>query len=178
MAIKTNRLVLRSWKDSDLAPFCRMCADQDVMRFFPSVLTRQESIEMAQKIRSLINERGWGFWAVEVPGCSEFIGFVGLHMPKATLPFSPCVEVGWRLSKEFWGQGYATEAAKASIEYGFTELKLDEIVAFTAAINSPSIKVMERIGMANTGLDFEHPDVPASSALRHHVLYKISRSAL
>lgn len=176
MPLKTKRLILRNWTDADLEPYCDMCADQDVMRYFPSVLTRQESMDMAKKIRSLISARGWGFWAVELKEHSGFIGFVGLHVPKPYLPFSTCVEVGWRLRKEYWGNGYASEAAKASIDFGFSKLKLNEIVAFTAAINRPSIRVMERIGMSNTGLDFEHPDVPISSELTHHVLYKISKS--
>lgn len=167
--------MLRDWMDSDLEPLAKMCADREVMRYFPSVLTRDESFKMADKIRSLLTERGWGFWALELLGGDKFIGFVGLHTPKATLPFYPCVEVGWRLRKEFWGQGFAPEAARASVEYGFHNLKLDSIMAFTSAINRPSIRVMEKIGMYNTYSDFEHPDVPEKSELRHHVLYKIQR---
>lgn len=176
MPLETKRLILRNWTDADLEPFSEMCADHDVMKYFPSVLTSEESMDMARKIRSLISARDWGFWAVELKENSRFIGFVGLHVPKPYLPFSPCVEIGWRLSKEYWGNGYASEAAKVSVDFGFSQLKLNEIVAFTAAINRPSIRVMERIGMSNTGLDFVHPDVPVNSKLSHHVLFKISKS--
>ena len=174
MSINTKRLLLRNWRESDFDPFCAMCADKEVMRYFPSTLTRCESLATAHKIKSLIDERGWGFWAVEIPDCCEFIGFVGLHTPSANLPFAPCVEVGWRLNKAFWGKGYATEAASAAIDYGFSVLQLAEIVAFTAALNQPSINVMRRVGMQDAGQDFQHPGVPEHSPLRHHVLYRIA----
>lgn len=176
MVIQTKRLRLRNWKESDFDPFCDMCADQDVMRYFPSTLKRDESVAVAHKIKSLIDQKGWGFWAVEIPGACEFIGFVGLHVPTRNLPFLPRVEVGWWLNKPYWGKGYASEAAKAALDYGFSVLQLKEIVAFTAAINLPSIRVMEGVGMRNTGNDFEHPDVPVGSSLRRHVLYRISHS--
>lgn len=175
--IQTPRLILRQWQESDLAPFCDMCADPDVMRYFPKTLSRQQSLVMANKITELIAKNGWGFWAVERKSDNAFVGFVGLHTPKDTLPCSPCVEVGWRLAKQYWGQGYATEAAKASIEFGFNELNLPRIVAFTAVINKSSIAVMQRLGMQNTLQNFMHPDVPnnslSSSQLREHVLYEI-----
>ncbi len=176
MVLQTQRLILRNWKESDFSPFCDMCADPEVMKYFPSTLNRDESLSLALTIKSLIEDRGWGAWAVEIPNKCDFIGFVGLHIPKDNLPFSPCVEVAWRLAKSHWGNGYATEAAMAAINFGFSELKLTEIVAFTAAINIPSVKVMEKIGMRNTGLGFAHPDIPASSKLSQHVLYSISRT--
>lgn len=151
-----------------------MCADPEVMKYFPSVLNQTESYSLALKIKSLIDERGWGAWVVEVPSQHKFIGVVGLHIPKDNLPFSPYVEVLWRLAKPFWGKGYATEAATAAINFGFSELELDEVVAFTTALNTPSIKVMERIGMQNAHADFAHPDIPTSSHLSHHLLYRIS----
>lgn len=144
------------------------------MRFFPSTLKVEESLDMAHKIQSLIDSRGWGFWAVEIPDKCDFIGFVGLHTPKDSLPFSPCVEVGWRLAKAYWGNGYATEAAQAALNFGFATLGLKKIVSFTSAVNLPSISVMKKLGMQNTGLDFCHPDVPEASNLNHHVLYSIS----
>jgi RimJ/RimL family protein N-acetyltransferase len=175
--ISTQRLLLRHWKESDFDPFADMCADTDVMKYFPSILNRDESFSLARKIKSLIEERDWGAWAVEIPNQCEFIGFVGLHIPKDNLPCSPCVEVLWRLAKPFWGKGYATEAATAAIDFGFSKLDLDKVVAFTAAINSPSIKVMERIGMQNSHSNFAHPDLPTTSPLSQHVLYRISADA-
>ncbi len=172
--ITTQRLILRNWRDSDFDHFADMCADPEVMKYFPSILDRHESFSLALKIKSLIDDRGWGAWAVEIPNQSEFIGVVGLHIPNNNLPFSPCVEVLWRLAKPFWGKGYATEAATAAIDFGFSKLDLDEIVAFTAAINSPSIKVMEKIGMQNSHSNFAHPDLPTISPLRQHVLYRIA----
>ncbi len=162
--IRTERLILRQWNDEDLLPFSQMCEDKDVMEFFPKLLTVEESYAMGEKIRSLIAERGWRFWAVEIPGHSKFIGFVGLHIPKASMPFSPCVEIGWRLAKRYWGRGYATEAAKESLRYAFTHLGLDEVV----------LSLPRKIGMAYTS-NFEHPDLEPSDPLCEHVLYKISK---
>ncbi|NDV23603.1 GNAT family N-acetyltransferase [Desulfovibrio sp. JC022] len=172
---KTKRLILRGWKPSDYAPLARINADPDVMRYFYAPLSKAESDANADAINALIEERGWGFWAVEIPGVAPFIGFVGLHVPIVKLPFSPCVEVGWRLDKQFWGHGYATEAARFALNYGFTELDLDEIVAFTAIENSPSQAVMKRLGMAYNSETFEHPSVPRNSSLRKHVLYRMTR---
>jgi len=174
--LTTDRLILRQWTEDDFAPFYRMCSDPDVMEFFPSRLTEEESDAMARKIQSLIQERDWGFWAVELRGLDKFIGFTGLHMPRANLPFAPCVEVGWRLAKEHWNKGYATEAATAALHYAFEQLVLDEVVSFTAQTNQRSQAVMEKLGMSNAGENFMHPDVPDDSSLREHVLYRITRS--
>ena len=172
LMIKTERLILRQWEDEDFYPFSEMCRDKDVMAFFPKLLTVEESYSMGRKIQSLIAERGWGFWAVEIPGESKFAGFVGLHIPKDTMPFSPCVEVGWRLAKRYWGVGYATEAANASLHYAFTQLGLSEVVSFTTVNNTRSQEVMNRIGMSYAGR-FEHPDIEPEDPLCEHVLYKI-----
>lgn len=174
--IKTKRLLLRQWTENDFSSFSIMCADEEVMEFFPATMTENESVETGRKIQSLIDERGWGFWAVEIPNQHAFIGFVGLHTPTRLLPFSPCVEIGWRLSKESWGKGYASEAAKASLNYAFTELKLDEVVSFTTATNFRSMAVMEKIGMHNTNQNFMHPEVEASLPECEHVLYKITKA--
>ncbi|MDF0750935.1 GNAT family N-acetyltransferase [Marinobacter sp. 71-i] len=173
--IRTKRLVLRQWNDEDLQPFAQMCADKGVMEFFPKLLTEGESFSMGRTIRSLIAERGWGFWAVEIPGKSRFIGFVGLHIPKDNMPFSPCVEIGWRLAKDYWGMGYAAEAANESLRYAFTHLDLDEVVSFTTVRNIRSQAVMKKIGMSYAS-NFMHPDLESSDPLCEHVLYKISRS--
>jgi RimJ/RimL family protein N-acetyltransferase len=173
---ETERLRLRQWRESDYEPFAALNADPRVMEFFPSPLTRLESDAMAEALRSLIEQLGWGFWAVEVSGVAPYIGSVGLHVTPAALPFPPCVEIGWRLAAAYWGQGYATEAARAVLRVGFLELELPEIVSFTAVSNLRSRGVMERIGMQHHGETFEHPNVPVGSRLRPHVLYRLSRT--
>ncbi|MBN7798319.1 GNAT family N-acetyltransferase [Parahaliea mediterranea] len=173
--LNTARLILREWKQEDFVPFYRLNSDPEVMAFFPSILSRGESDELAGEIQRRISENGWGFWAVEEKDSGRFVGFVGLNQPKIALPFTPCVEIGWRLGREYWGRGYATEAACRSLEYAFVQLGLDEVVAFTAALNKRSESVMRRLGMDNTSRNFSHPAVPADSALCEHVLYKISR---
>lgn len=174
--LETQRLLLRQWVENDFHSFAEICADKEVMKFFPKTLSSSESYKMAKQMQSLINQRGWGFWAVEIPTLKQFIGFVGLHTPKVEMPFSPCVEIGWRLSKKYWGQGYATEAATAVLQYAFNELELREVVSFTTRNNIRSIAVMERIGMLNTYQNFSHPDISSSHPLSEHVLYKISQS--
>ena len=126
--------------------------------------------------RSQFEERGWSNWAVERKEAGELIGFIGLSVPKRQLPFSPCVEIGWRLKRSAWGKGYATEGAKECLRIGFERLGLTEIVSFTTLTNLPSRRVMERIGMTNSNADFEHPAVPEGNPLRPHCLYKISRA--
>lgn len=172
---ETNRLRLRQWQAADREPFGAMSADPRVMAFFPALLDRAASDAMADRCESLIAERGWGFWAVEMKANAQFIGFVGLHTPSAELPFSPCVEIGWRLMHPYWGQGFASEAAKGALHVGFAILKLPEIVAFTAIGNQRSRAVMERLGMQPAG-SFEHPLVAAGSPLRQHCLYRLSRT--
>jgi RimJ/RimL family protein N-acetyltransferase len=168
----TTRLLLRQWRSSDRAPFAELNADPRVMEFFPSPLTRQQSDAMADRCEALISERGWGFWAVELKTSGRFIGFVGLHIPAAQLPFSPCTEVGWRLAFDYWGNGYATEAARAALSVGFELLGLEEIVSFTTVANLRSRAVMERLGMKESGF-FEHPSVPVDNPLSTHCLYRV-----
>lgn len=172
----TQRLRLRQWRASDREPFARINADPEVMAFFPALLNRAESDAMADRCESLIADRGWGFWAVELKGPREFIGFVGLHTPDYELPFSPCVEIGWRLAFLHWGNGYATEAAEGALRVGFAVLGLPEIVSFTAVSNRRSRAVMERLGMEPAPETFVHPRVPAGSALREHCVYRLSRA--
>lgn len=145
------------------------------MGYYPSTLTREESDAMASRIKGLLTERSWGFWAVETKNNHEFIGFVGLHKPTYELPVTPCIEVGWRLSKKSWGKGYATEAAKESLRFGFEELDLNEIYSFSSVSNIRSWAVMERLKMNNAGNNFEHPIIPKGHSLREHVLYKITK---
>lgn len=171
--LRSERLVLRPWRDSDRAPFAALNADAHTMRFFPAPLTRAESDALADRCQALIAMRGWGFWAVERQDSGAFIGMIGLHVPAPDLPFSPCVEVGWRLARAQWGQGLATEGARAALAFGFDRLQLAEIVSFTTVTNAPSQAVMRRLGMRRDTTTFEHPALPTGHPLREHVLYRI-----
>jgi RimJ/RimL family protein N-acetyltransferase len=174
----TTRLVLRAWRPSDLAPFAALNADPEVMEHFPRCLDRAESDALAGRLSTAIAERGFGLWAVEVPDVADFIGFVGLARPSFQAHFTPCIEVGWRLARAHWGHGYASEAAMASLAYGFDRLGFDEIVSFTACANQRSSRVMKRIGMIRSPADdFEHPSLAAGHPLRPHVLYRLTHKA-
>ena len=173
--IETNRLYLRQWQKMDLEPFSKMNSDKDVMEYFPKLLSKEESDAMASKCQSLIEERGWGIWAVSLKDSGAFIGFVGLHQPQYDFPFNPCIEIGWRLDKEFWGYGYATEAANAALKFAFEELELNEVVSFTSKINKRSQLVMQRLKMKNTKKDFHHPAFEVADPLAEYVLYKITQ---
>lgn len=172
----TSRLALRVWKDEHRIAFAAMNSDPEVMRYFPALQTADQSNATVDAWLGHFREQGWGNWAVELLGTGEFIGFIGLNIPRRQLPFSPCIEVGWRLKQDAWGHGYATEGAKACLRHAFTRFGLAEIVSFTALVNTPSVAVMRRIGMANANADFEHPGVPEGSLLRPHCLYRASRS--
>ena len=175
MELITKRLLIRQWQDKDLPKFARLNADPHVMEYYPNTLDSQQSNLIAEKLKVLISDRGWGLWAVETLSDNKFIGFAGLHEPLYELPVSPCIETGWRLAREYWGNGYATEAANASINFGFEKLKLSEIYSFTSVANIKSRKVMERLKMTDQKMNFEHPIIPVASPLREHVLYKLSR---
>ncbi len=172
--VETSRLILRQWQESDFQSFAVMCADPQVMAFFPSVLSVSESHQKARYAQSLIAERGWGFWAVEEKDSGRFVGFVGLHIVSDDMPFAPAVEIGWRLSSSCWGQGYATEAAQAALSVGFDQLELGSIVSFAVEENDKSTAVMKRLGMVYEG-GFHHPSFPDGHRLRKHCLYKLSR---
>jgi RimJ/RimL family protein N-acetyltransferase len=177
--LQTRRLLLRPWRESDLEPFAALNADPAVMEHFAKPLDRSESDAFVARIRAHFAREGFGFWAVEVPGVAPLVGLVGLARPAFEAHFTPCVEVGWRLAREHWGKGYATEAARASIRFGFEQLGLDEIVSFTVPGNVRSRAVMERIGMTRSADDdFDHPALPEGHRLRRHVLYRIRRGAL
>ncbi len=174
--LETDRLRLRQWTEADRRSLARLNADERVMEFFPHPLSRAESDALAERIISALTQRGWGWWAVEVKGKHNFIGFVGISVPSADLPFQPCVEIGWRLDYSYWNQGYATEAAKASLAFGFETLELEKIVSFTALLNKRSEAVMKKIGMRQAPDTFMHPSIPAGSRLREHCLYELSRA--
>ncbi|MDO4231816.1 MAG: GNAT family N-acetyltransferase [Lautropia sp.] len=175
-SLNTPRIRLRQWLPADREPFALMNADPRVMEWFPACLGQAESDALADRCQALIAERGWGFWAAELKETKAFIGFVGLHVPSPELPFSPCVEIGWRLAADYWGKGLATEAAHAALAFGFERLGLDEIVSFAVAGNQRSRAVMERLGMREAGV-FGHPALPADSPLREHCLYCLGRKA-
>jgi RimJ/RimL family protein N-acetyltransferase len=175
--LTTDRLLLRQWKDSDSEPFAALNADPAVMTHFPAQMTRAESDSFVERMTADIDRRGYGLWALEVIGTGRFIGFTGLSVPSFDAHFLPAVEVGWRLAKDAWGNGYATEAARASLAYGFGPAGLDEIVSFTATTNLPSQRVMQRIGMTHDEADdFDHPRLEKGHRLERHVLYRIKRT--
>jgi RimJ/RimL family protein N-acetyltransferase len=175
-ALKTERLTLREWKASDLAPFAAINADPRVMEFLPGVLSRDESDAAAARTIEHFTQHGFGRWAIEERGAGGFIGFAGLSVVTYETAFTPCVEIGWRLASESWGRGYATEAARAALEDGFGRLGLREVVSFTVPANVRSWRVMEKIGMTRAeGEDFDHPLLPEGHRLRRHVLYRARR---
>jgi ribosomal-protein-alanine N-acetyltransferase len=149
------------------------------MEHFPATLSREESDAQVTGIEARFAEREFGLWAVEVVGVTPFAGFVGLTVPRFSAPFTPCVEVGWRLAAEHWGHGYATEGGRAALDFGFDVLGLSEIVAFTVPENVRSRRVMEKLGMTrDPSDDFDHPVLPAGHRLSRHVLYRIARPSL
>jgi ribosomal-protein-alanine N-acetyltransferase len=175
--LRSARLILRRWTPSDRPVFGDMNADPVVMEFFPSTMTRAESDATMQRIEDHFDAEGFGLWAIEVESTGTFAGFVGLLSATFEAPFTPAVEIGWRLRSDQWGHGYATEAARKALADGFVRLGLDEIVSFTAAINQRSRRVMERLGMQRDAADdFDHPAVAEASPLRPHVLYRLTRS--
>lgn len=175
--LRTQRLLLRRWRPEDLEPFASQNADPRVMEHFPAPLAREESDAAAARIEKHFDDRGFGMWAVEIPGVAPFAGLLGLAVPRFEAPFTPCVEIGWRLAAEHWGQGYATEGARAALAFAFESLQLDEVVSFTVPDNVRSRRVMEKLGMTHDpSRDFDHPLVPAGHRLCRHVFYRTTRS--
>ena len=172
--IETERLVLRAFRAADRAPFAAMNADPEVMRHFPAPLDAATSDAMLERMAGHWAEHGFGLWAVERREDRRFLGFTGLTRPSFEAHFTPAVEVGWRLAREAWGHGYATEAARAAVAFGFETLGLEEIVSFTVPANERSWRVMERLGMTHVATDdFDHPRLAAGSPLRRHILYRL-----
>ncbi|MEP7080088.1 MAG: GNAT family N-acetyltransferase [Ginsengibacter sp.] len=169
--ISTERLCLRKWIDSDSEPFIKMNSDQAVMEYFPQLSSEADTLSMINRINLAFEKNGFGLWAVEDKITKDFLGFTGFMIPQFESFFTPCIEIGWRFRKESWGQGLATEAAKACIDYGFNKLGFTKIVSFTSALNVKSEKVMQRIGM-NYVANFDHPKIEKENLLCQHVLYE------
>jgi RimJ/RimL family protein N-acetyltransferase len=171
--LKTERLLLRPWRESDLEPVAEITSDPEVMRFFHLTRTRAQSDAWVARTQAHIDRHGFGVWAVEAPGVADLIGFVGLvHVPD-DVPCAPAIEAAWTFGARWWRQGYCTEAAAAAMRDGFERMGFPEIVAFTAASNEPSQGVMRKLGMTrDIDGDFDHPRVPMGHALARHVLYR------
>ncbi|MCB1517435.1 MAG: GNAT family N-acetyltransferase [Hyphomicrobiaceae bacterium] len=179
MIIETERLVLRPFTLDDLDEFTAINADPEVMRYFPSTMTKAQSTEAIERYLGKLAADGYSFLAAELEKTGELAGVIGLSRFNAqlrtTIPGLPNVEVGWRLRRDLWGQGLATEGAAACLDFGFQALNLPEIVAITSVGNTPSRRVMEKLGMSHVaGANFMHPMVPPESGLQEHVLYRIA----
>ncbi|WP_156254393.1 GNAT family N-acetyltransferase [Sandarakinorhabdus oryzae] len=171
-AIETARLWLRPWIDADLAPFAAMGRDPRVMAHFPALVDEAQSKATAVRAMNHIGEHGFGFWAVERKSDRQFLGFCGLKTVSFPCPIAGEIEIGWRLAHAHWGQGYAHEAAQASLDHGFGVLGLAQITSFTVPDNTRSWGLMERLGMERrSDLDFDHPELPPGHRLRPHIVY-------
>lgn len=175
IVLTTDRLNLREWEDRDLEPFSRMNADPQVMKYFPSLLTAEQTRAYFQRILDHHSTHGFGLLVVEGREQKEFMGYTGLSIPNFEADFMPCVEVGWRFREEYWHKGYATEAARACLAQGFDKLGLKTIHSFTSIHNHPSEAVMRRIGMEKIG-EFDHPKIEKGHYIERHVLYRIDRA--
>jgi RimJ/RimL family protein N-acetyltransferase len=175
--LQTERLILRDWRDEDRAPFARIGADPEVMRFYPSTLTREQSDQFIDGMHAHIAAHGWGFWAVELRATGELIGFTGVRSASG-LPIPPGLEAGWRVGREHWRRGYASEAASACFSFAFGQLGVERVLAVTALPNLASQAVMRKIGMRQMPeWEFVHPRVPAAHPLQRHCVYAAERSA-
>ncbi|TAL59794.1 MAG: N-acetyltransferase [Legionella sp.] len=181
--LTTERLILRTWKPSDIPLMTAISSDPIVMEHFPAIQDSAATQALIDHINQHYEQFGYALYAVEIKDTHEFIGFVGLNHPRFTIPnFQPkglpIVEIGWRLSPNHWGQGYATEAAKAVLHYAFTVLELSEIISFTVKANAKSRRVMEKIGLHHSEADdFDHPKLEDTSLLKGHVLYRLTRDS-
>ena len=176
--LSSERLILRPWREDDLDALAQLCADPEVMAHFPATLDRAGSAAMLGKLMAHQAEHGFTFWALQRREDAAFVGFTGLARVGFAAPFVPAVEIGWRLARPYWGQGYALEAARRALQFAFEDLQLDEVVSFTVPANQRSWGLMQRLGMRRDAAgDFEHPHLPVGHPLRPHWLYRISREA-
>jgi RimJ/RimL family protein N-acetyltransferase len=174
--IQTNRLILRTWKNSDAKTYFDINQDPKVIEFLRGPMPLEQVNEFIRSVNKQQEKNHYTLWAAELKNTGELIGFIGLNKPDWEAHFTPAVEIGWRLGSQFWGKGYATEGAKACLDFGFNKIGLKEIVSFTVPANLKSIKVMEKIGMTrDLNGDFAHPKLPLDHPLSKHVLYKLSK---
>ena len=173
--MKSERLLLRPWRDSDRLPFRELNADRRVMEFMPELVSAEASDALLNRAQEHFSRHGFGPFAVELLDSSSFIGFIGLSVPAFDAHFMPAVEIGWRLAFEHWGKGLASEGARAALGFGFNDVGLEQVVSFTAPANLRSRRVMEKLGMTHDPHDdFDHPNLPEGHPLRRHVLYRMS----
>ena len=170
--IETERLWLRQWKETDYPPYIAMNQDKEVMEYFPALLSEEKSRQHIDSIQLSIEQNGYGLFAIERKDTLSFIGFTGFAHPKFDAFFTPCIEIGWRLARDQWGLGFATEAAKACLAYGFNTLQFSAIHSFTSVLNTRSEQVMKKIGMQKAG-EFDHPLLEQGHYLQKHILYTI-----
>ncbi|MFA7430155.1 MAG: GNAT family N-acetyltransferase [Rhodospirillaceae bacterium] len=175
--METARLILRPWQPEDAQPFAHMNADPRVMEYLPARLDREQSDALMNRIIAHFETHGFGLWVVETKYTGDFAGCVGLLNVPGVLPFAPALELAWRLDPAHWGRGYATEAARYCLDFAFTRMAADRVVAYTVPANKASWRVMERIGLVrDAGGDFDHPALPVGHRLRRHVLYRLARA--
>lgn len=178
MYLTTDRLLLRQWRDDDLAAFAAINQDPAVMRWLGPSLTEAQTDAFIMRIQTSWQTNGFGLFAVELRDMPDFIGYIGLAVPRFEAPFTPCVEIGWRLASAHWGRGLATEGARAVLNWAVHTLALPNIVSFTVRDNLASRRVMAKIGLThNPADDFDHPLLAADNPLRPHVLYRCPATA-
>jgi RimJ/RimL family protein N-acetyltransferase len=175
IAVQTERVILRQWRAEDRPIFAAINADPKVMKYFPSALSKSQSDALVDRVSNDINVSGWGFWAAERADTAEFMGFVGINYSADGLPFAPCVDIGWRLGSQHWGQGLATEAAQGAMAYAFTHTSVEKLVSMTPLANAASERIMQKLGMIKLAKTFLHPKVAQGHLLQEHVLYELSR---
>ena len=174
---ETKRLILHECQDKDFEQFFTLNQDPDVMEYFPNIFSYQETIELITKIKNKFKSNGFGFYTCELKENQQFVGSIGLNIPDFNAHFTPCVEIGWRIHKKFWGQGIAVEAAQKCLEIGFTQFNLSEIVSFTAKNNKKSERVMQKLSMSNNqSEEFYHPQLAKDHPLCLHVLYRLTKA--
>ncbi len=174
--IETERLILRTWKEEDIEPYFLINQDSKVLKYLLGPLTREHIQEVIERMNAQQNERDYTLWAAELKSSKQMIGFIGLNYTDWKSKFTPNVEIGWRLGSQYWGNGYAPEAAKACLDYGFNKINLKEIISFTVPSNAKSLKVMEKIGLKRDFKNnFAHPKLPHDHHLSQHILYRLNK---
>jgi len=174
--LETENLLLRQWREEDLEPYAKLTSSKEVMQYFPKTLTVEQSNMAARKFQKLLEKNSWGFWAVEEKASGQFIGYAGLHAPKTQFPFSPCIEIAWRMEKKYWENGYVLEAGEKIIAAAFEIFGLEELVYFSALKNLKGEEVAKALNMKREST-FHHPFVEREDALSEHYLYRIKKNS-